>query len=252
MCRVVWTACAVFLAGAVGGSALPDEQAEMKALVDKALKAMGGADKVAKLKAAAWKGKGTLHIEGAEAGYTEESTTQLPNQLRFDMELDVNGQKANQLLIVSGDKGWIKVGEQTVDMPKHIHAALKDYFYALGLAITPTALLEKEVKLAPLGEVKVGEKSGVGVHVSQKGRRDVNLYFDRATGLPLKIEMTAGRIEDEMEVNFEFLFDEYKELEGVSVCTKMTWKRDGKVYLEREISEVKPQANLDDSVFAKP
>jgi hypothetical protein len=252
MVKLVSALFAGCLAAIVGGSARADQPVELKALVDKALKAMGGADKVSKLKTSSWKGKGTLLIDGTSVPYTEESATQQPDQFRFEMELDFNGQKLNQILVIDGDKGWIKVANQTTDMPKNVRSALKDYFYALGLAMNPAGFLDKEVKLAPLGEIKVGDKTAVGIQAVRMGRRDVNLYFDKDTGLPLKIDLTAGRLEDEMEVSFEFLFNEYKDFDGAKVCTQMTWKRDGKVYLEREVSEIKTQEKLGDGVFNKP
>ena len=241
---------ALLLAGA--GQVRADDQAEMKALVTKAVQAMGGQAKLAKLRAATWKGKGTLHIDGNTAAYTEDSSSQFPDRLRFDMEIDINGMKLNQLLVVDGDKGWIKTGGATVDMPKEVRTAITDYFYALALGMMPGELADKAYKLSPLGEVKVGDKTAVGLQASRPGRRDVNLYFDKEAGLPLKIETTAGRIEDGMEVNFEFLYTEYKDMDGVKTCTKMTWKREGKTYLERELTEVTPQEKLDDGVFAKP
>src|SRR5262249_28215059 len=138
------------------------------------------------------------------------------------------------------------------DMPLNFRHAWTDYFYALGLATMPIELRDKAVRLSPLGEIQVEGRSAAGIKVTREGRRDVNLYFDKQTGLPVMCEFTAKELEMDRDANFEFFYSDFKEFEGVKTFTKMTWKRDGKPYLEREITEWKPHETLDESAFAKP
>src|SRR5947208_1477821 len=82
---------------------------------------------------------------------------------------------------------------------------------------------------------KVNGKPAVGVRVSHKGHRDINLYFDKDKGLLLKIERTvkdlmAGGKESQEEVSYS----DYKEVEGVQQPTKLVIKRDGKDYVDGE------------------
>jgi hypothetical protein len=243
---VVCTVCLVFVQ-----SVRADEQAELKAVVDKAVKALGGSEALNKFRAFTAKTKGTF-FDPVEMPFTQDAQSVFPAQHRFDMNIDINGTKLTQLLVINGDKGWIHANNTTADMPKDMHAAFRDYTHALSLAMTPGLLSDKAFKLTSLGEVKVGERAAIGIQVSQKDRPDVSLYFDKENGLPLKCETRAKTLETGMEVSHEFLFSDYKETDGLKTYTKLTWKRDGKRYLEMEMTEIKPQEKLDETLFGKP
>jgi hypothetical protein len=229
-----------------------DDQVEMKALIDKAIKAMGGEDKVLKYKAVTGKGKGTIYTPG-EVTFTEESSWQPPKQYRFDMELDFGNAKVKQVFVFNGDKGWLKLGEKTEDMPKEMFEAFNDYFLALRAGLYLAELKADGVKLSPLGEVKVDDKPALGVQVSRKGLRDINLYFDKESGLPVKSEVTAKEVfGGDQEVLHEFFFSEFKNFDGARVFTKMVWVRDGKKYLERDVTEIKGMDKIEEGTFGKP
>jgi hypothetical protein len=58
--------------------------------------------------------------------------------------------------------------------------------------------------------------------------------------------------DNDQEVTEESFFSDYKEVQGTKQAMKFTTKRDGKPYLEGEITEYHPAEKLDDSVFAEP
>jgi hypothetical protein len=104
-----------------------------------------------------------------------------------------------------------------------------------------------------LPEAKVGDRAAVGVKVSSAGHRDVDLYFDKMSGLLVKSETRVKAEEmDGKEVSQETVFTEFKEIDGAKVATKFVIKRDGKPYVEAELTDLKPAAKLDDKLFAKP
>jgi hypothetical protein len=250
MRQAVGITLAVCLLGA--GAVRADDQADAKALVDKALKALGGEAKLTKFKAMTTKSKGTIYSPG-EIAFTEEGSWQPPGQYRFDMELAIGGGKVKQVFVFNGAKGWLKVGDKTEEMPKEMHAAFTDYIHALRLGVNLMELKADGVKLSPLGEIKIGERPALGIQIIRKRTRDVNLYFDKETGLPAKSEVTAKEVfGGEQEVAHEFLFSDFKEFDGIKVYTKVVWIKDGKKYLERELTEVKGEEKLDDGVFGKP
>src|SRR5439155_21834479 len=129
-----------------------------------------------------------------EIAFTEESFWQPPGQYRFDMELDISGNKVKQVFVFNGEKAWLKLGDKTEAMPKEMHAAFTDYFQALRVGLNLLELKAEGVKLSPLGEIKIGDRPALGVQISRKGMRDVNLYFDKETGLPAKSEITAKEV----------------------------------------------------------
>src|SRR5262249_21770538 len=107
--------------------------------------------------------------------------------------------------------------------------------------------------LASLGDVKVNDKPAVGIRVSEKGFRDVNLFFDKDKSLLVKIEtvvkdqMTGGKEETQEEI-----LSDYKETNGVLQPMELVINRDGKKYVDGEITEFEPKEKIDDAVFAKP
>jgi hypothetical protein len=227
------------------------DQADPKALVDKAIKALGGEEKLAKCKAFTTKGKGTIYEPG-EIAMTEETSWQPPSQYRADMEINADNAKLKLVYVFNGDKAWIKTGERTAEMPKELREAFTDYFYALRLGVNPVELKGEGVKLAPLGEIKIGERPAVGVQVTRKSHKDVNLYFDKETGLSAKAEITTRNVFEDGEVLHEFFFSDFKEFDGLKVYTKLLWNKDGKKYMERELMEFKREDKFADDVFGKP
>jgi hypothetical protein len=108
---------------------------------------------------------------------------------------------------------------------------------------------EKGFKLEPLGEVEVKDRPAVGIRVLSKGHRDINLYFDKKTHQVVKTERRV--IDDNgMEVSQENFLTPGKGpgLEG----TRLTIHRDGKLFIEAEVTTFTPAEKLDDSIFAEP
>jgi hypothetical protein len=80
-----WLALALTL-GMLGQARGQADQARARALVDRALKALGGADAVAKYPAATWKGKGTFRFGGAVMPCTVEGARSRATRLALTTE----------------------------------------------------------------------------------------------------------------------------------------------------------------------
>ncbi len=246
MRKTVWTAgwVAVVLAG---GAARADE-AEAKAIIDKGIKAFGGADVINKFPAATSQAKGKFYGMGEGIDYTSETQVQAPDKYRTE----VTAGDFKFIQVVKGDKGWISAGGMVKEMDKEELAEAQEGLYA-GTVARLVPLTGEGYKLSTLGAKKVGDREAVGVRVEHKGHRDVNLYFDKENGLLLQVERRA---KDVMgggdEYTSEMTYGDYKKVDGLQVAYKLTLKRDGKRFIEQESTEVKVAAKLDDSVFAKP
>src|SRR5262249_51462034 len=158
----------------------------------KAIKAHGGADKINKHKGANLKMKGKVHVMGAILEYTGEVLSQAPDKFKISIESEIMGQKFQQVQVINGDKGWVfnSIQNQTMEFDKDRMAEAREEMYA-GSVETLVPLTGKEFKLAPLGEVKVGDRPTSGVRVSQEGHRDINLFFDKEKHHLLKVERTV-------------------------------------------------------------
>jgi hypothetical protein len=227
-----------------------DDDTTVRTLVDKAVQAQGGHDKLAKLPAITAKLKGTFHGLGAAMTFTGELAAQGPDKSKLDIEVDAEGQKFRLVNVLHGDKAWVKFGDDTEELDKEDLAEAREEAYGEWVA-TLVPLKDKAFRLAPLGEITLDKRPALGVTVSSTGHRDVNLYFDKETGLLVK---TEARVKDDdgQEVTEETFLGEYKDVQGTRQATKFTIKRDGKLYLECEVTEYQLAEKLDDSVFAKP
>ncbi len=239
----------LLLAGA--GFVRADNQADTKPLIDKAIKAMGGEAKIAKLKAANWKGKITGQENGQEFTVSYDGSLQGWSQYRIDAQATVGGMTMNGIIVINGDNGWHKSQEKLEDAPEGMVPFIKDVFYSMRIAHALPELGDKAFKLSHLGEMKIGERDAVGLQISHKDHKDVNLFFDKENGLPIKSEIRLTIPKENKEVLLENLFNDYKDFDGLKHYTKITIKGDGKEFT-MEISEIKPQDKQDDGVFAKP
>jgi outer membrane lipoprotein-sorting protein len=237
----------------LGGAVRADDAADVKAVLDKAIAAHGGADNLTKYKAVTQRIKGKIHgVIGESVDVTGEIASQLPDRLRVEVAVSVAGMDFKTVQVFSGDKGWVQLNDKVTEVPKEQLAEAKEQMHVFGVTRL-VALRDKEYKLSPLGDAKVEGKDAVGVRVERKDRRDVSLYFDKKTGLLLKSETRAKDfMAGEKEFTVETLYDDYKKVDGLPVAHKVTIKWDGKLYVESESSDVKVAEKLDDSTFEKP
>jgi hypothetical protein len=165
--------------------------------------------------------------------------------------LEANGQQITVTAVYNGKKAWLNVNGQNQEVNDKILDELKEAAAISRLArLTP--LKGKEYKLSPLGEVKIGGKPAVGIKVSSKGHRDVNLFFDKDSGLIVKTERRLHDLMTGQELTESRVITEYQDVDGRKVAKKVTVERDGKKYLDAEVTEVKFVDDIDDSEFAEP
>ena len=111
----------------------------------------------------------------------------------------------------------------------------------------------RDYQLAPLGEVKVGDHPAVGVRVSRKGRRDVNLFFDKAKGHLVKSEQVIKDIKaGGNEANQVVFYSDYKEFQGTRQPTRILVERDGAKFTDTQVTELRLQENADSGTFDRP
>jgi hypothetical protein len=248
--RLSLSLCAVV---ALATLARADAEADVKALLEKAIKASGGEEKLAKAKAMRMKSKGKFFGFSADGiDYTAETVWQYPNRVRDEITAELMGQKVVILEVVDGDKGWTSTAGNVEEMNKEALQEASENLYSNRVSML-YPLKDKEFTLTLLGDAKVGDVEAVGMKVSSKGHRDINLYFDKKTSYLIKATSKAKDLMNEgKEVAQETFYDDYKEADGIQTPFKVTIKRDGKDYVLAEMTEVKIVDKVDDKTFAKP
>lgn len=225
---------------------------DAKAVIEKAIKALGGEDKLAQFKAGRWKGQGLLTLKGQNFPLTLETVYHLPNKYKSAMHLEVQGKKIEVIQVLEGDKGWIRGEGKTLDLEGELLKAFKEEFYSANVEMLVPLLREKGYTLSKLKEIKVNGKPTVGVKVAAKDHKDIELYFDRDSVLPVKTVRPTIDAETLKEATAEVIFSGFKEFDGIKGPTKMVVNQDGKKLMEVEITEFKKLDKVDPNEFARP
>ena len=82
---------------------------DAKSILDKAITALGGAEKLAKIEAFSMKAKGTVVIDGKESDTTSEVIYKGLDHFRREFGND----QFHGVIVVDGDKGWRKLGDNS-------------------------------------------------------------------------------------------------------------------------------------------
>ncbi len=249
------------LAGAGLGRA-EDRSASCHELLDKAIKAMGGEAKLAALKVAIIKTKGTfLFLDRIETTFSDEWFVD-GDRYRIYLTGEVKGQQGQQFresVVINGDQGWLGEDQtgRTRDLPRALLTAAKESLYTVRLVHRLPTLKSKPFELTPLGEIKVGDRQAVGLKVTQKGYPEVCLYFDQQTGLPAKSEVRLREFDIQAGaagpiVTYAFNFVEHKDYDGLRHFSKVTLQRDGKQFYESTVVDISPLDQLNRVLFDRP
>ncbi|QJX00572.1 hypothetical protein [Frigoriglobus tundricola] len=239
---------------ALAVSLLPAARAadEPKDLLAKAIKAHGGEEHLTKTRAAQIKTKGKIDLPGVgEVDFTQESSHMFPDKFRDTLEFKVMGQDVSVFTLINGDKVTLEVNGKAIDAADKLKEAVKGTGQVFEVSrLVP--LKDKKYELSTIGEDKVEGKPAVGVRVSTKGQKDVNVYFYKETGLIAKIEHRTTDQATGKEINEERILVEYaKNKDGIQTPKKVVIKHDGKQFIEAEVLELNLLEKLDDSEFKK-
>jgi len=226
---------------------------EPRAIINKGLDVQGGEAKLAKFTATTMKGTGKFFGLGEPIDFGLEIIVQRNKQLRFAVDLKVMDQSLKIEAGVNGDKGWEKLNDDVKDMPAEEVAEHKEQMHS-GSVTHLLVLKDKGYQLSTIGEVKVGDRTALGVHVAKKGHRDVNLYFDKDKGHLVKSEFVIKDIKTsgDMEITQTTLYSDYKEIQGTRQPTRVVIERDGKKFTDTQMNEIQLLERVDESVFGRP
>jgi hypothetical protein len=246
---------AAFLAGFVLVAMSPvraEEGGDAKAIIDKAIKAMGGEEKLTKaLKGSTWSTKGKITFGGNDNPFSTENTLQGLGHYRSKFKGEFMGNEVEGVTVLNGDKGARAFAGMDMELDKDALANEQRVVYLWGLSLFVVPLKEKGFKCESAGEEKVENKAAVGLKIVGPDGKDSKLYLDKETGLPVK---QVAKINNFMgqEVTEEKLFSNYKEMGGIQRPGKIIIKHDGEKLMEMELTECKVLDKVDPKIFEKP
>jgi hypothetical protein len=244
---VVWM---VLVAG-ISGPGQADDTGNANAILDKVIKALGGEEKLSKIKAASWKAKGTIRLMGSDNSFTTQWVVQGLDQTRQEFEGDFGGSPFKGITVLAGDKGWRMFASNRTALDKDALANEKRTAYLALIPITIVPLKGKEFKLETIGEENVGDKPAAGIKATGADGKEFRLYFDKESGLPVK---QVAKVVDFTGAEFtrETTFSDYQDMAGIRKATKIQFKRDGEKFMEQQITEFKVLETVDPKTFTEP
>jgi hypothetical protein len=234
---------------AVPAAAPADDARSAKAIVDEAIKAHGGPEKLTKTELMTRQAKGTASF-GQEVPFTDVWVLQLPERWHWTFDIGGPDQKTRLLLVVSGDKGWQSSGGVVMDISKERLEELREEAYVIWLSTLLPFAKENRFSLAPLPDTVVDGRPAAGVKVAHTGRPEVKLYFDKQSGLLVKIARRAK--EANLAIDKEYVYSRHKGFEGVQLPTKYAELANGRKLMEATEMSYRFPRSVDDKTFSRP
>jgi outer membrane lipoprotein-sorting protein len=223
------------------------DDSDAKSILEKAITALGGAEKLAKIEAFSMKAKGTVVFGGNESDATTEVTYKGLDHYRREIDTD----QFHGVVVLDGDKGWRKFGDNASTIEGDGVANEKRNTYLAVIPITLVSLKKEGFKFEAAGEEKVGDKPAVILKVTGPDGKDFTLSFDKESGLPVKQVAKVIGFQGQ-ENTQETTYADYKDFGGIKKATKLSVKRDGEKFQDLEVTEFKVLDKVDPDVFTEP
>ena len=246
---IVSTGIVAFLVNSAALAQAPDEA---RALVERAVKAHGGAEALERIRADKVKFKGALVIQGHNAPFVAETTVQLPSKYKNVIEMNHNGDKHTIVHVVNGNKVYIALDGRDLKADAAQLAEIRSGLELERVKRLLPLLQDKSYQLALLEELEVNNRPAVGVRITGRGRREMRLYFDKELGLLVRAENRLDGGKGKPEIRQHFFFGDFKDIGGYKRPTKVRAYRDGKQIMEAELLDAKALDKVDETEFAKP
>jgi hypothetical protein len=152
--------------------------------------------------------------------------------------------------VINGDKGWQSVGGSVTDLGKDRLAELHEESHVIWLSFLLPFVKEQDFSVAMIPAEVVDGRPANGVRVTHRGRPDVKLYFDKQSGLLVKMARRAK--EAGPTVDKEYLYSAHKSFDGVQLPTKYVELTNGRKFVEVADISYKFLRTVADSTFTRP
>lgn len=224
-----------------------EDDAKARGIIERAIKAAGGAKKLKSQMRMAVEDKGTFYGMGEGVPYEGRFTFHWPDKFRMEI--------ADVFTMVSTPDGvWVSSMGNVIDVEgEPLKYSRQETEGAWVGTLIPLIKPNPKYKLSVFGEEEINGEACDGVNIERKEGPVITMFFSKKTGLLLKYQTVVHAAEKGYEeVTEETFYSEFKEIEGVMIPMKASIKRDGEKYVESEVTSVKFPKEIDADLFAKP
>ena len=220
-----------------------------KAVVERGVKAMGGAEALKKFAGWEYKAEGEATVGAQKVKYTISTAYAAPDKLRVSMESATGTSKSKVVMIANGDK----VKATRDDKAEEVKDPLKGKFLQTAQTHEVCLLLplvEKDGKYTLKAEKdeKVGGADAAVVLVQRKNMDDLKLYFDKKTDRLVKFVQKMPDAEGK-DVPTEVTQGDFKAFDGVLMPQTLSSKQNGKETMTMRVTEMKMTEKPDATKF---
>ena len=218
----------------------PEEKARAMALLDKAIAAKGGLDKLRGIKSIVAKQTQASKRPDGETQFETTNYIQYPDRFRIEAPENVQG--------YDGTHAWMKDRNGIHDAPDSL---ARDAAASLRRDVVALLLAAKDGKLATRLLPDVKDPEGRVNHALELSATDLNpivLYIDPETSMVRKRLFAAGRPGAPV---VEEQFSDYRDVDGIQFAFQATQKV-GPLSVERKVTDVKINPPLDPALFKRP
>ncbi|HTR51738.1 MAG TPA: pitrilysin family protein [Kofleriaceae bacterium] len=227
----------------------PKVAAATHKLLEEALAAKGG-KKLNAMKAFHWHAAGTTSTGPQAVPVEVDRTFVLPDKMRIDATLDMQGKKAQVIVAVDGKVGWQQQPDQTgapqlgdlgpEELPGIDFERWREPELILVKALDPSA------KIMPAADETIDGKPQAVVRLpAPVPGLDVVIYIDRKTKMVSRLGFSDGRTNQADD------FSDYHEVSGIQIAFKRKSTGGGRT-TELTLSKFEVDPKLDTTTFAKP
>lgn len=222
-----------------------------RAMIQRAIVAHGGLDKLSAARADRIQFKGTLHVGTATVPFTDEVVIQPPGQFKSTVRISENGRTRTIVHLLDGDKASILVDGQPQPVSSSNLAQMRQTLQlAQAMKLVPL-LTDPAFSVALVGEYQHNGRPVVCIRVAGHSQRDLRLYFDKETALLIKSEHLLDGVGGK-DVKQEALYSDYREVGGYLRPGRVSAFRDGNKVMETELIDARRFDRIDAREFNQP
>jgi hypothetical protein len=228
--------------------AAPDSTSAIRTIIERGIAAQGGEQQLEKLYKP-WRAK--IKGKAGMLDITGEMLQQSRMQSKILTVIHVGPLTSEVVVVTNENKTWRRIAGFTNEVTGKELDEMNDGKYRHHVQNLLPLLREPGIELTLLPETSVSGQPAAGIRVRSKGHRDIDLYFDKGTGLLVKTEsriLQTGK----PEIVLEKIVSNYRDFDGLKLPTTFTKFENQKQTSVEEFVDIKFVDQIDDREFEKP
>ena len=231
--------------------ARPEPALTPRQLIERAIVAHGGYEKLAKSHAERIRLRGTMFVGKSAVPFTNDLTLQLPGQYKSVVVVQQGERRHGIVHLLDGDNATVVIdGQPQTVNSLHLSQLRQTLQLEQAMRLVPL-LSDPGFSLMPGQDYAYNGGVITSVRVQGKGQRELVLYFDRASALLVKsehkIDGPGGK-----DILQEAFYSDFREVGGHVRPGKVLVQRDGQKVMEAELVAAQRVVRIDVLEFRRP